>query len=386
MFNFTNVCADLEPGDDCVCEQLCQYAKGRWYNEEHPHFAGSFQDLQPAFNAIAEGLSVPIEHLQRLFDFAHGGAKFRLQDSLTDAVESFNKQLEMWLSEFTSIAEVKTTAEAEQLAKWKEACLERFKSLASAWEPDENKKFITWKTLMPTIAKLHRHFIFVPTDKSPQTVAVICRSHYSEILLEGLENYNDVPENKARTALRKVCGNDERLRDAFPYFYLMPKFHKPQPWKFRDVVGTTSNRAPVARHGRPVNYTTKLARQVNDVLHGIMDVMLYQSDAVYQESGIRKTCLITRTTDFDVKVQQSASLLKGKLLRKTDFSTLYTSLKADQVITHEYKKTRAAKRVVHCWTDRRGSFIASGVAQTRAATAVVLGTSLTRKSPVGVCC
>jgi hypothetical protein len=103
--------------------------------------------------------------------------------------------------------------------------------------------------------------------------------------------------------------------------------------KFRDVVGTSSKRCDLLRGNKPMNYTTPMAARLNDILHGIItDGMLYHSDDEFDKTQIRKTCLITRVTDFDVLVRRRADMFARKKLRKTDFASLYKSLIGQSVI------------------------------------------------------
>jgi hypothetical protein len=105
----------------------------------------------------------------------------------------------------------------------------------------------------------------------------------------------------------------------------MPKFHKSKPWEFREVIGTTTKRAPDdKRYSRPPTYSTQTEEKLNLLLHGVLTLMQYQDSLM--GDGIRRTMFINKTSDFTNRVRIDREYYKDKLLTKTDFAAMYTSL------------------------------------------------------------
>ena len=197
--------------------------------------------------------------------------------------------------------------------------------------------------------------IFVPVDKAPNNIIIICKRYYTETLIKELEldNCSTPTGNSAYTSFIKSLGielseEDKRL----PYLCWTPKLHK-SPVKHRFIAGSSK-------------CTTK---QLSSLLTKILTVI---------KTGLEKYCSIktshTRVNNIWI-LKNSTNLLssfghlgvhRATSIQTFDFSTLYTSIPHDllksrmnNIINNAFKHKNGATRYTHIKVGRNKSYFTS---------------------------
>ncbi len=173
----------------------------------YQHYAASFEEFVKAHNVIKDIFQFTNkahQHFKRLGEFAaNGGGKFRLQGTLEDGISSFTTTIDEWADELADGLDL-SADERLTLSAWRDACCKRFQTIANCWKGDDNPARYSWKSLTDDIIEpLKKHFVFVPTDESPQTVAVICRKHYIAHVTPRLNTYRKVTAGEAKRGWRR---------------------------------------------------------------------------------------------------------------------------------------------------------------------------------------
>ena len=105
------------------------------------------------------------------------------------------------------------------------------------------------------LSDLHSKYVFVPADKAPNSVIIICKQYYIENFIKelGLDNCSTLTGNSTYTSCQmssedivnthntfmkslgiELSDNDKKL----PYLYWTPKLHK-SPVKHRFIAGSS---------------------------------------------------------------------------------------------------------------------------------------------------
>ena len=96
---------------------------------------------------------------------------------------------------------------------------------------------------MSITADLHNKYVFVPADKAPNNIIIICKRYYIETLIKelGLDNCSTPTGNSAHTSCQMSSEDIVNTHDTFmkslgielsdddkrlPYLYWTPKLHK----------------------------------------------------------------------------------------------------------------------------------------------------------------
>ena len=105
------------------------------------------------------------------------------------------------------------------------------------------------------LSDLHNKYVFVPADKAPNNIIIICKSYYIETLLKelGLDNCSTPTGNSTYTSCQMSSEDIVNTHDTFmkslgielseedkrlPYLYWIPKLHK-SPVKHRFIAGSS---------------------------------------------------------------------------------------------------------------------------------------------------
>ena len=124
----------------------------------------------------------------------------------------------------------------------------------------ENFKQPTGKVLQNVDVKaclsdLHNKYVFVPADKAPNNIIIICKRYYIETLIKelGLDNCSTLTRNSTYTSCQMSSEDIVNTHDTFmkslgielsdddkrlPYLYWTPKLHK-SPVKHRFIAGSS---------------------------------------------------------------------------------------------------------------------------------------------------
>ena len=262
--------------------------------------------------------------------------------------------------------------ELSVLSSWKEMVKGQIEERISKLK--QNFKQPTGKVLQNADVKaclsdLHNKYVFVPADKAPNNIIIICKRYYIETLIKelGLDNCSTQTGNPTYTSCQmsfedivnthdtymkslgtELSDDDKRL----PYLYWTPKLRK-SPVKHHFIVGSSK-------------CTTK---QLSSLLTKILTVI---------ETGLEKYCSMetshTRVGNMWM-LKNSTNLLSslGRLgvhratsIQTVDVSTLYSSIPHDllksrmnNIINNAFKHKNGATRYTHIKVGRNKSHVTS---------------------------
>ena len=219
------------------------------------------------------------------------------------------------------------------------------------------------------LSDLHNKYVFVPADKAPNNIIIICKRYYIETLIKelGLDNSSTTTGNSTYTPCQMSSEDIVNTHDTFmksfgielsddnkrlPYLYWTPKLHK-SPVKHRFIAGSSK-------------CTTK---QLSSLLTKILTVI---------KTGLEKYCSI-KTSHTGVNnmwiLKNSTNLLsslghlgvhKATSIQTFDFSTLYTSIPHDllksrmnNIINNAFKHKNGVTRYTHIKVGRNKSHFTS---------------------------
>ena len=215
----------------------------------------------------------------------------------------------------------------------------------------------------------HNKYVFVPADKAPNNIIIICKRYYIEALIKelGLDNCSIPTGNSTYTSCQMSSEDILNTHDTFmkslgielsdddkrlPYLYLTPMLHK-SPLKHRFIAG----------------YSKCTTKQLSSLLTKILTVI---------KTGLEKYCSIktshTRVNNMWI-LQNSTNLLsslchlgvhRATSIQTFDFSTLYTSIPHDllksrmnNIINNAFKYRNGATRYTHIKVGRNKSYFTS---------------------------
>ena len=219
------------------------------------------------------------------------------------------------------------------------------------------------------ISDLHNKYVFVPADKAPNNIIIICKRYYIETLIKelGLDNCSTPTGNSTYTSCQMSSEDIVNTQDTFmkslgielsdddkrlPYLNWTPKLHK-SPVKHRFIAGSSK-------------CTTK---RLSSLLTKILTVT---------RTGLEKYCGI-KTSHTGVNnmwiLKNSTNLLsslshlgihRATSIHTFDFSTLYISIPHDllksrmnSIINNAFKYKNGATRYTHIKVGRNKSYFTS---------------------------
>ena len=212
-------------------------------------------------------------------------------------------------------------------------------------------------------------YVFVPADKAPNNIIIICKRYYIETLIKelGLDNSSTTTGNSTYTPRQMSSEDIVNTHDTFmksfgielshdnkrlPYLYWTPKLHK-SPVKHRFIAGSSK-------------CTTK---QLSSLLTKIFTVI---------KTGLEKYCSM-KTSHTGVNnmwiLKNSTNLLsslghlgvhRATSIQTFDFSTLHTSIPHDllksrmnNIIKNAFKHKNGTTRYTHIRVGRNKSYFTS---------------------------
>ena len=262
--------------------------------------------------------------------------------------------------------------ELSVLSSWKEMVKGQIEERISKLK--QNFKQPTGKVLQNADVKaclshLHNKYVFVPADKAPNNIIIICKRYYIETLIKelGLDNSFTTTGNSTYIPCQMSSEDIVNTHDTFMksfgielsdddkrllYLYWTPKLHK-SPVKHRFIAGSSK-------------CTTK---QLSSLLTKILTVI---------KTGLEKYCSI-KTSHTGVNnlwiLKNSTNLLsslghlgvhKATSIKAFDFSTLYTSIAHDllksrmnNIINNAFKHKNGATRYTQIKVGRNKSYFTS---------------------------
>ena len=231
----------------------------------------------------------------------------------------------------------KREIDTKALERWIGPLKEEFRSQYCGCNVEEKVKC----RFTDVLQELHKHFVFTPCDKNPQSTAVWCKYHYQQTVLSAVrESFGEVVNEPATSVISRHAKFCQRLRlpaySTLPYVYAMPKIHRLEPHRapHRVIVGksTKNNVAKPSDYDGPwpsvrqgFNSLSCVRKQLAKCLDAVIDVL------VTRDIGQKiKRCWITR--DCQEFIDSTANLQHPETMTTKDFSTMYTQLPHEDLI------------------------------------------------------
>ena len=203
----------------------------------------------------------------------------------------------------------------------------------------------------PNVAKhlslLHDKYVIISADK-PNTIFVVCKSHYIDCLIKGLGIDNSLgnPTYTPKTFTKEefldnhrsvlcsfgISAKDEELD--LPSLYWISKWHK-CPFKQRYIAGSAKCS------------TKPLSKLLTWILSAVKTRLQSYCDTSYSRGGVNQMWILRDSKDL-LEYIQFRSLSSCNSNNTFDFSTLYTT------IPHSKPKDTLRELVQLCFTKKNG--------------------------------
>ena len=207
------------------------------------------------------------------------------------------------------------------------------------------------------LSDLHNKYVFVPADKAPNNIIIICKWYYIETLIKelALDNCSTTTGNSTYTSCQMLSEDIVNTHDTFmrslgielsdddkrlPYLYWAPKLHK-SPVKYRFIAGSSK-------------CTTKqLPRLLTKILTAI------------KTTGVNNMWILKNSTNL-LSSLGHLGVHRTTSTQTFDFSTLYTSVPHDllksrlnNIINNAFKHKNGATRYTNIKVGRNKSYLTS---------------------------
>ena len=216
---------------------------------------------------------------------------------------------------------------------------------------------------------LHSKYVFVPADKVPNNVIIICKRYYIETLIKelGLENCSTPTGNSTYISCQMSFEDIVNTHDTFvksfgielsdddkklSYLYWTPKLHK-SPVKHRFIAGFSK-------------CTTKeLSSLLTKILTVIKTGLEKFCSIKSSHTGVNNMWILKNSTNL-LSSLGHLSVHRATSIQTFDFSTLYTSIPHDllksrmnRIINNAFKHKNGATRYTHIKVCRNKSYFTS---------------------------
>ena len=191
---------------------------------------------------------------------------------------------------------------------------------------------LTTPDILNTLSCLHEKFVFVPTDKAGNNIAIICKTFYITKSMEELGCFGDRDANdkKKNTYIevndpidkiinRHIKYISSKLKcisipDTLPFLYWIPKMHKKPFTKQRFIAASGS-------------CTTKpISQMLTKILKLIDNQLKIFCKFYFHRYGFNPYWIISNSTEVFKCASHFNQKSKCKNIRTYDFSTLYTKI------------------------------------------------------------
>lgn len=229
------------------------------------------------------------------------GSKFRCALDIEQVKQEFTRVLD----------EVMKTMDASEgeLGNFNAKCQEMFQTALDA-RGDEEAKIVKLKAqAKDAFDAVKERFAIVPTDKTPQTLTIVCKRFYSTLVDKHLNAayYEPADEEALAEAMAtfKEASPGKQTNRVAQYVYLTMKMHKddqanPHKAYVRMVAGTSS--------GHPknpaLNYTTAASAELAAALRGVLssikhlDILKCRGNSDHRDERYEELWLYNRRTKF----------------------------------------------------------------------------------------
>jgi len=306
-----------------------------------------------------EWINDPTMH--QLFGY---GLKYRLNETSEEVMLAISLGLDTYIQELVSKLPRGSPERSElmdRLQTWKLFVLDTCKGNFNRHQHQVKQQIKNLNSHKKTIRDLKKSFVIAPVDKSSHNFAVTCKRLYRSMVATELYSpvFKRTDESKAEILLRHEEFNRRKNlqhKDALPYLYGLPKMHKTPP-KLRFISGVASSKLPnrqqddltevEQRHmqsrNKPHCSTTAASKEVTIQLQRIMDVLKAKDNKLFIAKGYRRYWIVNDMDEVFLDMKKNRDLLQGKKPRTFDFTTMYTCLPHQTILTNVRKAICEAK-------------------------------------------
>ena len=188
------------------------------------------------------------------------------------------------------------------------------------------------------LADLHNKYVFVPADKVPNNIIIICKRYYIETLIKelGLDNCSTPTESSAYTSCQmssedivnthntfmksvsiELSDDDKRL----PYLYWTPKLHKSLVKHCFIAVSSKCT-------------TKQLSSLLTKILTVIKTGLQKYCSMKTSHTGVNNMWILKNSNKFTVIFKSPVGVHRATSIQTFDFPTLYTSIPHDLFLSH----------------------------------------------------
>ena len=233
---------------------------------------------------------------------------------------------------------VKYKLPVQSFSAWKNKILElvenRIRILKSRNVPSANKPILQDDEVLTSLSELHNKFVIVPIDKAANNVAIICKRFYIQKLLNEVgipgdssptyklsdRNPSTVIETNALLCEKFGLSLEERL-NTLPFMYWLPKMHY-NPSRARFIIASSSCS------------TKPLSKITSSIFKHIFNQVRSFHRKSYFYKNYNRFWVIENSNPIIEKLTHINNSKNAKDVSTFDFSTLYTKLQHDDLISN----------------------------------------------------
>ena len=191
------------------------------------------------------------------------------------------------------------------------------------------KSVFSDESVIMELEYFHKYFVICPIDKASKNVAIICKRLYLDTLLTecrtNVSSYstvdislNDILDKQKDFLKSNINAKVENLDMMLPHIILFPKFHKPV-FSQRFIVSYASC------------MIKPLARLLTKGLKAIYNQICSYSNMIFKVTGINRNWIIKNNEPLLECLNSYLNSERARNIQTFDFTTLYTSLKHDEI-------------------------------------------------------
>ena len=225
----------------------------------------------------------------------------------------------------------------EDMIPWKNIILEKvdakITNLKRKIKPQKSNPVLKQPDVVQYLQQLHQKYVLVPIDKAANNVAIICKKHYVEVILKEVDsitpdNNTYVSSNKSKNEIifdnieyTKKLGLKADDKDfQLPIMYWTPKIHK-NPSSCRFIIASKQCS------------TKPISKTVSSVFKLIFNqVEKFHKNAKFF-SNYNKFWILQNSEPIINTLKNINRKKRAKSISTYDFSTLYTKLPHDKLIS-----------------------------------------------------
>ena len=294
-----------------------------------------------------------------LYSLVQKGKKFRLPCSAEKLFEELQEALTSYIA--WAMKGNEDPHREQKLEDWADAVLTQTRANWEAAELQRDARQMDgFPGLRSAIQEAKQHLVFLSGDRAPHGIFVICKRWYQQQMaryLTDTEVFEDVP-----TSWASVC---DGLKEKLSHFGFKAGkgviynygIWKPVKQKFRFIAGTRKdqdvrdneeNQRSV--RGPPRCPTYYLAKCMVGALKAVVSSLKQLDIHRQQTTGLRCFWSIDSINEFSRYVRVNASKIVAGSMATYDFTTMYTMLPFDTIVTntmeavkeaHEYEASKA---------------------------------------------